>query len=167
MRLKIRQTGGDRLKAHVRKVKRDKRRIGREAHVEVGFHETAKYQDGTPVAAVAAWQNFGVDFPERAWVNIPPRPFFSDAIRKVKNAIRTIQRDWRGTNIVRKLNLIGRVATDAIKREIREGDFPDNSEQVRLRKERKTEPGTDDGVRPLIDTGHMRASVDYVVKLRQ
>lgn len=43
--------------------------------VSVGFMDGATYPDGTPVAAVAFWQEFGV--PSRS---IPPRPFFRDMI---------------------------------------------------------------------------------------
>lgn len=48
--------------------------------VEVGFMEDATYPDGTPVAAVAFWNNYGHggQFPA------PPRPFFSDMIAKEK-----------------------------------------------------------------------------------
>jgi hypothetical protein len=43
------------------------------ATLRVGFLENAKYPDGTPVAAVAAWQNYGTG-------SIPPRPFFSNMV---------------------------------------------------------------------------------------
>lgn len=46
---------------------------GDETVVNVGFFEDAKYPDGTQVAMVALWQNFGTS-------KIPPRPFFSDMI---------------------------------------------------------------------------------------
>jgi hypothetical protein len=45
------------------------------AEVRVGFLEGARYPDGTPVATIAAIQNFGA--PSRG---IPPRPFFSSMI---------------------------------------------------------------------------------------
>jgi hypothetical protein len=45
--------------------------------VRVGFLENARYPDGTPVAMVAAIQNFGAP---RA--GIPPRPFFSNMVQK-------------------------------------------------------------------------------------
>jgi hypothetical protein len=44
-------------------------------HVRVGFLEGATYPDGTPVATVAAIQEFGA--PRAA---IPPRPFFRNMI---------------------------------------------------------------------------------------
>lgn len=44
--------------------------------VEVGFLENATYPDGTPVAAVAYWNEFGSSG--------PPRPFFRTMIAKEK-----------------------------------------------------------------------------------
>lgn len=41
--------------------------------VEVGFLEDATYPDGTPVASVAFWNNYGTSVS-------PPRPFFTDMI---------------------------------------------------------------------------------------
>jgi hypothetical protein len=49
-------------------------------HVDVGFMENATYPDGTPVATVAFWNNYGHGGPFPS----PPRPFFSDMIAKEK-----------------------------------------------------------------------------------
>ena len=46
--------------------------------VEVGFFSTAKYPDGTSVAAVAAWNEFGTERNGRQ--HVPERPFFRNAI---------------------------------------------------------------------------------------
>lgn len=43
--------------------------------VEVGFLEGATYPDGTPVAAVASWNEYGTS-------TSPPRPFFREMIAK-------------------------------------------------------------------------------------
>lgn len=48
--------------------------------VRVGIFESAKYEDGTPVAAVAFWNEYGT-------VSIPPRPFF-------RNTIAAHRREW-------------------------------------------------------------------------
>lgn len=47
-------------------------------HVRVGFLEDKKYPDGTPVAQVAFWDEFGHggNFPS------PPRPFFREMVSK-------------------------------------------------------------------------------------
>ena len=46
--------------------------------VIAGFVEGANYSDGTPIAAVAATQNFGTE-------RIPPRPFMTNAIDHHEN----------------------------------------------------------------------------------
>ena len=63
--------GGKKLKRFLREAKFAKGVHG----VEAGFYSTAKYDDGTPVTNVAAWNEFGV--PKN---NIPERPFFRNAI---------------------------------------------------------------------------------------
>ena len=51
--------GGEKLKATLAKAEQS-----RNKRVKVGFFSTAKYQDGTPVANVAAIQEFGAP---RGW----------------------------------------------------------------------------------------------------
>lgn len=63
-------SGGDTLDAALREIAN---KIGRASLVRVGFLEGSDYPDGTPVAEIAAINNFGA--PE---AGIPPRPFFSD-----------------------------------------------------------------------------------------
>ena len=61
--------GGHRVRAHIRNASRKGPK-----GLEVGFFEESKYPDGTYVANVAAYNNYGTD-------NIPARPFldqFSD-----------------------------------------------------------------------------------------
>lgn len=67
-------TGGDGLADALRQIGD---RIGTAKLVKVGFLENATYPDGTPVATVAALNEFGA--PE---AGIPPRPFFSGMIAK-------------------------------------------------------------------------------------
>ena len=50
---------------------------------DVGFFASARYQDGTPVAAVAAWNEFGTRKPNGE-VHIPSRPFMRNANEKVQ-----------------------------------------------------------------------------------
>lgn len=64
--------GGERAAAYLRDIAD---RITNAGTLRVGFLENATYPDGTPVALVAAVQNFGA--PSRG---IPPRPFFSNMI---------------------------------------------------------------------------------------
>lgn len=46
--------------------------------VEVGFLDGATYPDGTPVAAVAFWNEYGTE-------SAPPRPFFRQMIETEKD----------------------------------------------------------------------------------
>ena len=57
------------------------KRLGELENVEAraGWFESARYDDGTPVAKVAIWQEYGV--PERS---IPPRPFLRPTIAEKK-----------------------------------------------------------------------------------
>lgn len=64
--------GGERLEAALRELSR---KVAIPASLKVGFLEGAVYPDGTPVATVAAIQNYGA--PGRG---IPPRPFFTDMV---------------------------------------------------------------------------------------
>lgn len=66
-------SGGKKLKAALDKIAVS---LGKGGTVKVGFLAGATYPNGTPVAMVAAIQNFGA--PK---VGIPPRPFFSNMVK--------------------------------------------------------------------------------------
>ena len=68
--------GGAKLNRFIRRAKAAKSIKA----VEVGFFETAKYPDGTPVAAVAAWNEFGHQ-------DVLERPFFRNAISDSKKEL--------------------------------------------------------------------------------
>lgn len=59
------------------KIARKLAESGKYTEVRVGFLEDAKYPDGTPVAQVAAWNNFGAP-----GAGIPPRPFFTRMVQE-------------------------------------------------------------------------------------
>jgi hypothetical protein len=71
-------------------------------HVRVGFLEDKKYPDGTPVAQVAFWDEFGHGGPFPA----PPRPFFREMVKKYSPqwpnqlAILAEKYDYNGTIIL-------------------------------------------------------------------
>lgn len=65
--------GGARLESALKKIAKN---LSNASTVRVGFLEGSDYPDGTPVAMVAAIQNFGA--PK---VGIPPRPFFSNMVK--------------------------------------------------------------------------------------
>ena len=141
--------GGKQLQLHLAKLASQ---VAAPATLRVGFLENAKYPNGTPVAMIAAIQDFGAP---RA--NIPPRPFF-------RNMIRTKQREWgpavarllkaNAWDAVRALNQAGQAIAGQLRQSIQDTNFP------------PLQPGTikrKGFSKPLIDTGHMFNSVDYEV----
>lgn len=66
-------SGGTKLKKALAEISKN---LKKASTVRVGFLEGSDYPDGTPVAMVAAIQNFGA--PK---VGIPPRPFFSNMVK--------------------------------------------------------------------------------------
>ena len=71
VKVTVKRTGGKKLQRLLREAGK-----GGVSGVKVGFFSTAKYEDGTPVAAVAAWNEFGTK-------TIPERPFFRRALAEV------------------------------------------------------------------------------------
>lgn len=144
--------GGDKLKRRLREIARNLDRAG---SVRVGFLENATYPDGKAVAMVAALNEFGV--PAR---NQPPRPFFRrmiaaksqewpDAIAKLAKA-----EDYRADRI---LDLAGSAIAGQLRQSITDLTDPPLSPKTVKKK------GFD---KPLVDTGHMLASVDHEVETK-
>lgn len=121
-------------------------------YVRAGFLEGATYPDGTPVATVAAVQNFGS--PAQG---IPPRPFFTNAIRQyspewgAKLGKVLAANDW---DTERSLELLGEIMVGDIKQSIVDTNEPPLAEKTIERK------GFE---KPLIDTSHMINSVSAEV----
>ena len=63
--------GGDKLEAALREISR---KVSKPGKLRVGFLEGATYPDGTPVALVAWWNEFGTED------EFPPRPSFRNMI---------------------------------------------------------------------------------------
>ena len=87
--------------------------------LEVGIFESAKYTDGTPVAGVAAVQEFG-----SPKMSIPPRPFMSTTIEEKKGEIKSLfERASKAiidgnSSVDDALNVIGGVVSGQIKQTI-------------------------------------------------
>lgn len=118
--------------------------------VKVGFFSTATYDDeeGTKVATVAAKNEFGVGVPERPFlrptneqIKHPVKEFLVKAVDPKKMVVTVAMADD-----------IGQMVQNAVQRKITELRTPPNSPATIARK------GSSN---PLIDTGHMRASVTY------
>ena len=140
--------GGAKMKAVLAKAEQNRRK-----KIKVGFFSTAKYDDGTPVANVAAIQEFGAPA-----VNIPERPFFRQSIAIMEKELpsvvakvidpTTMELDNRGADDV------GAYAADVIQQRIVDLKDPPNSPVTILLK------GSSN---PLMDEGHMRDSVTWEV----
>ena len=150
---------------------------------QIGWPEGKQYPDGTPVAYIAAIQNFGV--PERG---LPPRPILKPTVDQNKDRwgklSEKLVRDVANGNLdaVDALDTLGRVAAMDMQVAIAQINEPALSPvTVLLRKWRKAgrtitgktvgeavqaiadgvDPGSDN--KPLNDTGYLIASVTHGV----
>lgn len=143
-------TGGGGLEKLLRELNE---RAHNASSVSVGFLSGSTYPDGTPVAMVAAVQNFGAP---RA--GIPPRPFFS-------NMIADKSREWgpalgallvdNGFDAFRALQLAGEGISGQLRQSIIDTNSPALAQATIDRKGFS---------KPLVDTGQMLQSVAYEVK---
>lgn len=133
----------DRLIKRVQKSAADKK-------VSVGFFESAKYPDGTPVAAVAAYNEFGSD-------KTPARPFMRVAIDKNRDKWGKLLSScltMTGGDMEKALGMAAEIIVSQIQDEIRAWRDPPNAASTIKKK------GFD---KPLVDTGQMLNAVSYEV----
>lgn len=129
------------------------RRVAKPATLRVGFLEKATYPNGTPVAMIAAINEYGA--PSRGQ---PPRPFFRNMIEAKKgewpDAIAGLLKrtDY---DAEKALDLAGAAIEGQLRQSITDLVSPPLAPSTIRRK------GFD---KPLIDTGHMLKSVDHDVK---
>ena len=148
--VKVQQRGGEKLRRLLREAAKR-----RDTTVEVGFFSEAKYDDkkGTPVAAVAAWNEFGTETE-----TIPERPFFRRALAEVEDGVTKIVKAGIDTEkMVVDDRLAGRVGAYVA------GQV---QESITALKKPPNAPGTvrqKGSNNPLLDTGHMRKSVGWSV----
>lgn len=142
-------TGGDALKRRLANIAK---RLDGKQEVRVGFLEGATYPDGTPVATVAAANEFG-----RPDKGQPPRPFFRQMIEENSpNWGRQIGRLLKanGGDSAAALDAMGSVIKGQLQRSINQFTSPPLAPSTIAAK------GFD---KPLIETAHMLRSVDYEV----
>lgn len=141
----------------------DKNLVGK-----VGWFASAKYEDGTPVAYVAAIQEFG-----RPQNNIPPRSFMRTTIAEKQNEWNALARRGakamlKGQSLHDVLDLIGQAARGNIQKKIKQITSPALAESTiknRLYRRRKTNArARTASQKPLIDTGYMLASIQNTVE---
>ena len=161
-----RNPGGRKLKEFLRKARTARKRS---KGVDVGFFKTARYPDGTPVAAVAAWNEFGV--PSQG---IPERPFFRNAIEGADRVIGPILKAGIDPKDMalddRTAGIIGEVMKARIQQSIVTLKEPPNAPitvkggWMRNKKTGKlfhVKGKSSDN--PLIDIGTLHGAVDYAV----
>lgn len=154
MRITRNNSGSEALKKLAEQIKKSK--------LEVGFFESAKYPDGTPVAYVAAIQEFG-----NPAGNNPSRPFFRNAIAQ--------HDDWKDLagkamaaviegriELNQALNQMGLKMAADVKDSITDGSYEALKQStLDARQSRKRTQGV--AIKPLIDTAQMLQSVTYTV----
>lgn len=141
-------TGGSKLEAALRDISA---KVQKAAKVDVGFMGSATEADGTLVAAVAAFNEFGTG-------TIPPRPFFRNAIAKnstkwpinLGTALKNNDFD-----AAKALGLVGQEIQEEIQESIRSNTPPPNAPSTVAAKGFAT---------TLIDTSTMLNSVTHRVK---
>ena len=186
--VKVQQRGGKKLQRLLREAGK-----GGVSGVKVGFFSTARYEDGTPVAAVAAWNEFGTGphtiAPKEAKVlaftgsegqtvfaksvqhpGVPERPFFRRAIAEMEDGVSKIVKSGLDPKkMVVDEQLAGRVGA-YVQGKIRDSiialNDPPNSPKTIAQKRKKLhgKKGTGGGETPLIDTGAMLDAVAWEVE---
>lgn len=122
--------------------------------VKVGFQNgEAKEDDGTDVYDVAAWNELGTE-------HMPSRPFLRKSIDENEEKIVNFMKSQKGNMLngasaEQVLKEIGIFQKDLVQEKITNGSFEPNAESTKRKK---------GSSKPLIDTGRMRQSVNYVIK---
>lgn len=129
--------------------------------VSIGFMEGSTYPDGTPVAAVAFWNEFGSSG--------PPRPFFRQMIAKespswgYKMAKLAKATDYQGHRV---LGMMGEDIGGALKQSINDFTTPGLAKSTILARAKGAKRGEIKSptiAKPLIDTAVMINSIAYRV----
>lgn len=121
--------GGDKLRRALDDLAKKVERGGK---VQAGVFEDATYPDGTPVAQVAQWNEFGT-------AKTPPRPFMRRTVNEQQDTWgNALGKALHATDYdaSRALGMVGEVIASQIRDTIREGDFTPNSELTNLLKNR-------------------------------
>lgn len=125
-----------------------------ETEVRVGFqHGEVIEEDGTDICDIVAWNELGT-------VHIPARPFLrksvDENVDKINSFLQSKKQEFiNGIPAEQILKEIGLFQKDLIQEKITEGSYIPNA--VATIKKKNSD-------KPLIDTGRMRQSVNYVIK---
>lgn len=140
-------SGGDKLEAALKAIAE---KLEGANGVRVGFLEGGRYEDGTSIAAVAFWNEYGTS-------RAPPRPFFRTAIDNQSSEWASILgRAAKHYNYdsAQVMAAMGTKMAEDIQQSIVGWQDPANAESTVKKK------GFN---KPLIDTGTMQRSVDFEV----
>ena len=122
--------------------------------VRVGFQRgKSQEEDGTDMCDVAAFNELGTD-------HIPARPFIRQSVddneSKIKSFLKGEVKDFaQGKSAEQILKEIGIFQKDLMQDKITSGSFAPNAESTIKKK---------GSSKPLVDTGRMRQSVNYVIQ---
>ena len=125
--------------------------------VQVGFQAgQAKEKNGADIAEIAAYNEFGSS-------GTPARPFMKQSFEKHKDQLQAgcdmvNQTIANGGTAEQGLNKLGVMCKGLVQQEIVDGGFAPNAPSTIAKK---------GSSQPLIDTGTMRQSVNYVIKTRK
>ena len=150
---------------HVEGVKLDKiiKRLS-ERVVKVGYFPNSVYEDGTPVAYIAATHEYG-----SVIKRIPPRPTLSPALEKEREQnIESIKRGFNSAvegrmNIDDVLEQLALSSSGAVVREISSLTDPPLSPYTIEQRKKKHHAGKASN-KPLVDSGIMIQSVNGIVE---
>lgn len=143
----------DRLTPEGERVFRELKKLG-DMVVQIGFqHGAATEENGADVCDVAAFNELGTE-------TIPPRPFLRDSVDDNEDEIVKFLQSKvvdiiHGKTAEQVLKEIGVFQKDMVQTTIEDGYFEPNSEATIRRK---------GSSHPLIDTGTMKNSVNFVIK---
>jgi len=129
--------------------------------IVIGFPsgKTSAYPEGENVATIAAKQCFGVGVPERNFMALGEIYIAKDGV--IKESMKLAAQEASTPNgkaavVTAMQNATGQQGQALIQKAILEGNWEPNSPRTIARKGEEA--------RPLIDTGHMKNSVTYVVR---
>jgi hypothetical protein len=172
-------SGGEKLERRLAALSQS---IAKGGTLRVGFLEGETYPDGTPIAMVAATNNFGAP-----GAGIPPRPFFNKFINDNKDEWGAqLSRLLQGSNfdVAQSLNIMGQGMVGQLQTAIMEMNDPPLSEVTLLLRSRfpkgdyeasdvwqafadiasgETPVNTATGAKPLVWSGQMYQAVNYEV----
>ena len=153
LQARVQTRGGHKVRRIIRDAKNRKNK-----QVRVGFFSTSRYQDGTPVAAVGAWNEFGTQT-STGGQHTPERPYFRQSIVEMKKDLPGVAKKVIDPKTMEvddhAANSIGAYAQGVIQTRIRDLRSPPNAPYTIAKK------GSSN---PLIDKGKMRQSVTWVVE---